>query len=146
MNKNQFANQFEELYRATYARAVRTIRDKRERLSPETNALLTHLSFTGPLSLSELSQHVSRAPSTLSEMIDHLEAKGLLERETDPKDKRRTLIWLTDLGIDALINSSRVLDHKRLKKAIDGFSKKEREQFLVLFEKFIFALKEKDNE
>jgi len=89
-----FAAELEDLFRATYRAAVRRVRDKRERLSPETVALLDHLAAAGPLTAGELARHVDRAPSTLTEMVDHLVDKGLLTRDRDPADARRSLIWL----------------------------------------------------
>ena len=62
---------------------MRRVRDKREQLTRETAAFLLHLAEAGPMTLTELSRHLDRAPSTLSEMVDHLEAKDLIRREPD---------------------------------------------------------------
>jgi DNA-binding MarR family transcriptional regulator len=45
--------------------------------------------------------------------VTHLERQGLLEREDDPDDRRRTLIWLTPDGHEALRRDREVLgvDH-----------------------------------
>ena len=43
------------------------------------------------------------------EIVSHLEDQGLLERENDPADRRRTLIWLTPAGHDALRRDREVL-------------------------------------
>ncbi|HHG90735.1 MAG TPA: MarR family transcriptional regulator, partial [Devosia sp.] len=51
------------------------------------------------------------------EMINHLEKKGLLERDQDPDDGRRTLVWLSTEGRDALSLSRAVLDTKRITTA-----------------------------
>lgn len=141
MDVNKFVSRFENLYRETYARAVRRIRDKRFRLSPETNALLTHLSLTGPITLTDLAHHTSRAASTMSEMVDNLVEKGLLEKETDPNDRRRNLIWLTSQGQKALHNSLNILDPDRLEMAANNLSEEERREFSRLFEKFNTGLK-----
>jgi len=49
----------------------------------------------------------------ISEIVTHLERQGLLERENDPADRRRTLIWLTPTGHEALRRDREVLgvDH-----------------------------------
>jgi len=60
--------------------------------------VLHHLSLTGPLTVTEAARHLGRAQSVMSEMIDHLEAKGFLARHRDTRDKRRTLVWLTAAG------------------------------------------------
>ena len=52
-----------------------------------------------------------RAQSVISEIVTHLERDGLLEREHDPGDRRRTLIWLTPAGHEALRRDRQVLDY-----------------------------------
>jgi DNA-binding MarR family transcriptional regulator len=142
MNEDEFARTFEELFRATYANAVRRIRDKRERPSAETVALLNHLALSGPLTLSEMGRHFSRAESTLSEVIDHLEAKGWLERDRDPADRRRVLVWLGADGQAALAESTRVLDQASLAQAAARLAQPERADLLRLFTAFVRHLKE----
>lgn len=51
------------------------------------------------LTLSELSERMLRVNSNTTAMIDHLEAKGLVRREPDPKDRRATRVRLTEAGI-----------------------------------------------
>jgi DNA-binding MarR family transcriptional regulator len=41
-------------------------------------------------------------PQAMGELVDHLAARGYLERVPDPNDRRAKLIVLTDLGYDAL--------------------------------------------
>jgi DNA-binding MarR family transcriptional regulator len=135
-----FATEFEALFRATYLKAVRRIRDKRERLSPETVAFLDHLAAAGPMSLGEIAKHVGRAPSTLSEMVDHLVAKGLLTRDRDGNDARRSLIWLTDAGQAALIEARNVLEMAQVTAAGAGLSAEDRAVFLDLYRRFVAAL------
>jgi DNA-binding MarR family transcriptional regulator len=136
-----FAAEFEDLFRATYRAAVRRVRDKRERLSPETIALLDHLAAAGPLTAGELARHVDRAPSTLSEMVDHLVDKGLLTRDRDPTDARRSLIWLTDDGQDALIEARNVLDLDILARAGADLTPEQRQALLDHFRAFVAHLR-----
>lgn len=42
----------------------------------------------------------------------------MLERETDPDDRRRTLIWLTPVGQAALRRHREVLSEERLAQAL----------------------------
>jgi len=53
--------------------------------------------------------HLRRAQSVVSEIVAHLERQDLLEREADPADRRRTLIWLTPAGHAALHRQREVL-------------------------------------
>jgi DNA-binding MarR family transcriptional regulator len=64
--------------------------------------VLEHLALAGPLTIGEAAAHLRRAQSVISEIVTHLERDGLLERENDPGDRRRTLIWLTPGGHEAL--------------------------------------------
>lgn len=50
------------------------------------------------LTLSELSERMLRVNSNTTAMIDHLEVKGLVRREPDPKDRRVTRVKLTEAG------------------------------------------------
>jgi DNA-binding MarR family transcriptional regulator len=71
--------------------------------------VLEHLALAGPLTVGEAAAHMSRAQSVISEIVTHLERQGLLEREDDPADRRRTLIWLTTRGHEALRRDREVL-------------------------------------
>ena len=88
------AERFAHLFRAVYLTFHR--RDgPRSQLPGASPAMLEHLALAGPLTVGEAAAHLSRAQSVISEIVTHLERQGLLEREDDPADRRRTLIWLT---------------------------------------------------
>jgi DNA-binding MarR family transcriptional regulator len=80
--------------------------------------VLEHLALAGPLTIGETAVHMSRAQSVISEIVTHLERDGLLERENDPGDRRRTLIWLTPSGQEALRRDREVLDVGTLARAM----------------------------
>ena len=48
----------------------------------------------------------------------HLERQGLLERENDPADRRRTLVWLTAQAHEALRRDREVLSVDHLARAM----------------------------
>jgi DNA-binding MarR family transcriptional regulator len=106
------AERFAELFRAVYLTFHR--RDgPRSQLAGASRAVLEHLALAGPLTVGEAAAHMDRAQSVISEIVTHLERQGLLEREDDPADRRRTLIWLTPVGHEALRRDREVLgvDH-----------------------------------
>jgi DNA-binding MarR family transcriptional regulator len=117
MDAETFATRFAEAHQDIYLHAVRRVRDKREQLTRETAAFLLHLAEAGPMTLTELSRHLDRAPSTLSEMVDHLAAKDLIRREPDPQDGRRALIWLTAHGRAVQAREMYALDRDHLRLA-----------------------------
>ncbi len=111
------AGEFEELFRAVYLTFHR--RDgPRSQLPGASAAVLEHLALTGPLTIDEAAAHLRRAQSVVSEIVTHLEHQGLLERETDPADRRRTMIWLTAAGHAALRRHREVLSDDLLTAAL----------------------------
>jgi DNA-binding MarR family transcriptional regulator len=111
------AERFAELFRAVYLTFHR--RDgPRGQLAGASRAVLEHLTMAGPLTVGEAAAHLSRAQSVVSEIVSHLERQGLLERESDPADRRRTLIWLTPDGRDALRRDREVLGTDLLARAM----------------------------
>jgi len=53
---------------------------------------------SGGLRLKELAERLRIAPRSATEVVDQLEAKGLVERRSDPADRRATLVFLTAAG------------------------------------------------
>jgi DNA-binding MarR family transcriptional regulator len=54
------------------------------------------------LTISTISHRMGLDPSSMVRIIDALERKGLVMRETDPRDRRRNPIRISDLGIELL--------------------------------------------
>jgi DNA-binding MarR family transcriptional regulator len=65
---------------------------------------------------SELAQHLRIAPRSATEVVDALEAKGLVHRSPDPTDRRATLVALTPRGLDLMeeVRRARGLESERL--------------------------------
>lgn len=57
-----------------------------------------HGAEAGGVRSKELAEHLRIAPRSATEVVDALEAKGLVSRSTDPTDRRATLVALTDRG------------------------------------------------
>ena len=111
------AERFAELFRAVYLTFHRRDRPRSE-LPGASRAALEHLALSGPLTIGEAAAHLRRAQSVISEIVTHLERDGLLERENDPADRRRTLIWLTPAGHEALRREREVLGVDLLARAM----------------------------
>jgi DNA-binding MarR family transcriptional regulator len=60
---------------------------------------LTHLKEAGePLSLSECAKKMTCVRSNITQLVDRLEADGLVKRVEDPRDRRAVRAELTRLG------------------------------------------------
>jgi DNA-binding MarR family transcriptional regulator len=51
-----------------------------------------------PMRMNELSSALGVVPRTVTTLVDSLEREGLVERATDPQDRRATLLQITDAG------------------------------------------------
>ena len=111
------AEGFAQLFHAVYMTFHRRDRPRSE-LAGASRGVLEHLALAGPLTIGEAAAHLRRAQSVISEIVHHLERDGLLEREHDPADRRRTLIWLTAGGHEALRRDHQVLDVDLLARAM----------------------------
>jgi DNA-binding MarR family transcriptional regulator len=141
MDAETFATRLAQAHQDIYLHAVRRVRDKREQLTRETSAFLLHLAEAGPMTLTELSRHLDRAPSTLSEMVDHLEAKDLIRREPDPADRRRALIWLTAHGREIQAREMYALDRDHLRRVAERLPPDRAALLITLLGELVAALK-----
>jgi DNA-binding MarR family transcriptional regulator len=115
------ARQLGELYPAVYL-ALHRRDGKRRPLAAASRAVLQHLTLTGPVQVGELARHLGRAQSVVSEIVAHLERDGLLERQRDPADARRTLVWLSGAGVDRLEEERQVLSRELVARAMTRMS------------------------
>lgn len=109
---------FCELFPAVYLRFCRQRGAGETRLTPQMDGVLHHLAMSGPLTVGEMARHFARAQSVVSEIVDGMEKKGLLERMRDARDRRRTLVWLTDEARQVLVRRQQVLDPARVAQAM----------------------------
>lgn len=116
LTATQAGQAFAELFGAVFLRFHRR-GPKRSGWTPQGWAVLHHLEMAGPLTVTEAARHMDRAQSVMSEMVDGLERKGLLARMRDARDRRRTLVWLTDEGRRAMATERQVLCAERLERA-----------------------------
>lgn len=97
--------------------------------------VLRHLTGSGPLTVGEMAVHLRIGRATATEMIDRLEAKGLVERMRDQRDQRRVFVWLTKEGRrriagmpdrrspDPFVAAVAALDVKTRRQIVNGLSK-----------------------
>ncbi len=65
-------------------------------LTPRHLSLLSMLLLDGPLTVSQLAERLSVAPTTVSLIVSELTQKDVLRRRADEADRRRRIVDLTD--------------------------------------------------
>jgi DNA-binding MarR family transcriptional regulator len=111
----------------------------RARVTPQQDAVLHHLAMSGPLTVGEMALHFGRAQSVVSEIASGLLAKSLLEKMADARDRRRTLVWLSDEGREVLERRSQVLDPRRVEGAMKALSPEVREALVAALSSLVEA-------
>jgi DNA-binding MarR family transcriptional regulator len=108
--------------------AVRRLRGREthglDPLSYAQYGLLFGLAEETELSASQLACVADLSPATVTQMLDHLEADGLVGRQRSERDKRVVLVSLTDRGRD-LVRARRARMEVRWQLALSGFSEDE---------------------
>ena len=73
--------------------------DSRSRgVEPGEGHLLSYTTLYGPCPISRLTRVFGHKPSTLTSMLDRLEARGLVARSPNPDDRRSVLVSTTPEG------------------------------------------------
>ncbi len=67
-------------------------------LTPSQISALITIDHHGPIRLSDLARLEAVAPPTITRIVARLEADGLVERQTDERDRRIARITITDEG------------------------------------------------
>ncbi len=80
------------------------------------------------ISISSLSAQTSLANTTLTSMLDRMEASGLIVRKPDPRDRRSRLIALTDKA-RALRDDYEQISRRMSERYYVGFTEAEITQF-----------------
>ncbi|MGH7582511.1 MAG: MarR family winged helix-turn-helix transcriptional regulator [Gemmatimonadales bacterium] len=104
----------------SFLSAAHALEDRIERelgqvgLSMSKLGVLTQLVDAGrPLPLSELATRVSCVRSNMTQLVDRLEADGLVRRVDDPNDRRSVLAAVTRLGEERQTQGARELERVR---------------------------------
>jgi DNA-binding MarR family transcriptional regulator len=67
-------------------------------VTPSQVRAIRVLAAHGGVRAKELAEHLRIAPRSATEVVDALEAKGLVSRSPDPSDRRATVVALTEQG------------------------------------------------
>jgi len=93
--------------------------------------LLGALSHHGPSRLSTLAEHCGFDPSTVSRQVADLERGGLLERSTDPDDRRAVLLTASPKG-KRLLQRLQAGSRQRLQRLVGDWTEQEVSTFVTL--------------
>ncbi|MEV0006917.1 MarR family transcriptional regulator [Streptomyces sp. NPDC051840] len=84
--------------RVLVAVSARSLTEVEDRVTLPQFRMLVVLSTRGDMKLVALAELLGVAPSTAMRMVDRLIAAGLADRQTNPGNRRETLLRLTDEG------------------------------------------------
>jgi DNA-binding MarR family transcriptional regulator len=91
-------------------------------VTPSQSRALGVLTRHGPVRLSELAEHLRIAPRSATEVVDDLEARGLVARRPDAADRRAVLVEPTPAGsrAGAAIAKAREAEAERFFATLDA--------------------------
>jgi DNA-binding MarR family transcriptional regulator len=75
--------------------------------TPSQLSALATVDHHGPLTLGALAEHERVAPPSITKVLAKLEADGLVERETDPDDRRVQRVSTTKAGRELIAETRR---------------------------------------
>jgi DNA-binding MarR family transcriptional regulator len=95
-------------------------------INPSQFRALRMLNHHGAIRLSDLSGRLHIAPRSATEVVDALEARGLVERQADRTDRRATLVGLTGHGT-AVLRAIRAARGTEAERVFDRLSPADRD-------------------
>jgi DNA-binding MarR family transcriptional regulator len=132
MDEEEAAREVARLYPAIYRRFKASRKPMAAGLTARMHAVLGHLLAAGPLTLSELAEHLQLSKAATTELVDRVEERGLVARIRDERDRRRVFVWVTDEGQAAAAAAApRVLEDDLLAQAVRKMTPGEREGLIV---------------
>jgi DNA-binding MarR family transcriptional regulator len=103
-------------------------------LTPAHAGIVRILAATPGLTQQALANAWGAPPSRLVALVDELEAKSLLERQSDNEDRRRYSLRLTEKGTATLQSIGRIArEHQQ--KLLTALSEEERRQLAILLQR-----------
>jgi len=107
-----------------------------ESIDQQSHQTLRHLLAWGPMRPTALSEVLATGASHVSKIVRRLEGDGLVERTTDPTDRRATLISLTEAG-EAAAHSVYALGDRMITEVLEGWSAEDIRRYTALTERFV---------
>ena len=95
------------------------------------------------ITISQLSAQTSLANTTLTSMLDRMEATGLIRREPSPRDRRALLIRLTDKARSLRADYDRI-SQRMNERYYEGFTEAEVVQFEAYLQRVLSNLEREE--
>jgi DNA-binding MarR family transcriptional regulator len=92
------------------------------------------------LTLVEMSREMGLDPSTLAPLIEACVRRGLLQRDRDPRDRRRAPLTLTPAGTELLSVEDRFDEQSLLAQSLTLMGEEKSQQFVNLLREFVTSL------
>jgi MarR family transcriptional regulator, organic hydroperoxide resistance regulator len=83
---------------------------KFKELSKNQPMVIKIIGMEGEIMPSTIGKYTGMEKSSLTRMVDDLEKKGMVFRKTDPEDRRKVLVSLTDKGLDCYNYTNEIAD------------------------------------
>jgi len=122
------------IYLVTESRRLSKDEAQRYGVTPTQLSVLKLLHEIGDLSLGSLSKEIRAHNSTVTGIVDRMEAAGLVERARSEEDRRVWIIRLTTAG-RKVAERAQVSPWDTLRDAIEALSPSELEKLMVLLKK-----------
>jgi DNA-binding MarR family transcriptional regulator len=97
---------------------------------------LLRLQRLGPLRVKELAVQLRLDSTTVTRHVDDLERRGLVVRETDPRDRRAVLVQLSSRAQE-LLEEAEAERRGSLRDGLQDWSVADREAFVRLLSQFV---------
>lgn len=107
-----------------------------ETLDQPSHQTLRLLLAWGALRPTALAEALNTGASNVSKILRRLEVDGLVERTTDPSDRRASLVALTEAGRAAAQNVY-ALGDRMIAEVLDGWSPSDVHAYTALTERFV---------
>ena len=111
-------------------------------LHPTEFALLEVIYHKGPQPIQKIGEKILITSGNMTYVADKMEKKGLVYRSNHPKDRRVTLLNLTNEG-KKVMDEAFPKHHEHIQQLLDGLTQSEKEVLLDLSKKLGLSLVEK---
>jgi len=97
---------------------------------------LTYLYFKGPIRISDLCEHMMVSPGAASQMVDRLEKLEMVERTSDPEDRRVRKVLVLEKG-EKFVQENFIFSQSWLGEIPANISDDQKEQITNILSMFV---------